>query len=75
LVATNLVLVEIAFSVPGFFRYTWKALGHIDPPETPDFPMLQALTVWSTVLIVVLGLLADTLLPRIDPVSARPDRR
>jgi peptide/nickel transport system permease protein len=67
LVVTNLVLVEIAFSVPGFFRYTWKALGHVDPPETPDFPMLQALTVWSAILIVVLGLLADALLPRIDP--------
>jgi peptide/nickel transport system permease protein len=67
LLVTNMVLVEIAFSVPGFFHYTWKALGHVDPPERTDIPMLQALTIWSTVLIVVLGLLADAALPRLDP--------
>jgi len=67
LIVTNLVLVERTFSVPGFFRYTWRALGNVDPPNQPDFPMLQALTLWSTVLIVVLGLLADAVLPWLDP--------
>jgi peptide/nickel transport system permease protein len=67
LVVTNLVIVERTFSVPGFFRHTWKALGHVDPPQTPDFPMLCALTVWGAVLIVVLGLLTDALMPWLDP--------
>jgi peptide/nickel transport system permease protein len=67
LVVTNLVLVERTLSIPGFFRHTWKALGHVDPPETPDFPMLCALTVWGAVLIVALGLISDALLPWLDP--------
>jgi peptide/nickel transport system permease protein len=67
LVVTNLVIVERTFSVPGFFRHTWKALGHVDPPEVPDFPMLCALTVWGAVLIVVLGLLTDAVMPWLDP--------
>jgi peptide/nickel transport system permease protein len=67
LLVTNVVLIERVFSVPGFFQHTWMALGHVHPPGTPDYPMLQALTVWSTVLIVVLGVLADALLPLLDP--------
>jgi peptide/nickel transport system permease protein len=67
LIVTNLVLVERTFSVPGFFRYTWKALGNVEPPGQPDFPMLQALTLWSTVLIVMLGLIGDAVLPWLDP--------
>jgi ABC-type dipeptide/oligopeptide/nickel transport system permease component len=54
-------------AIPGFFRHTWKALGHTDPPELPDFPMLCALTVWGAVLIVVLGLLTDAVMPWLDP--------
>jgi peptide/nickel transport system permease protein len=67
LIVTNIVLIEQVFSVPGFFQYTWKALGHVEPPGSPDFPMLQALTVWSTAFIVVLGVLTDALLPWLDP--------
>jgi peptide/nickel transport system permease protein len=72
LVVTNLVLVERTLSIPGFFRHTWKALGHTEP-AVPDFPMLCALTVWGAVLIVVLGLLTDALMPWLDPrIRAHP---
>lgn len=67
LVVTNLVLVERTLSVPGFLRHTWKALGNTEKTPVPDFPMLCAMTVWGCVLIVVLGLLADALLPWLDP--------
>lgn len=73
LVVTNLILVERTLSVPGFLRHTWKALGHTEPP-VPDFPMLCALTVWGTVLIIALGLLGDAVLPWLDPrVRAGPE--
>jgi peptide/nickel transport system permease protein len=67
LVVTNLVLVERTLSVPGFLRHTWKALGNTEKPPVPDFPMLCALTVWGSVLIVVLGLISDAILPWLDP--------
>jgi peptide/nickel transport system permease protein len=75
LLVTNLVLVERTLAVPGFLRHTWKALGSMDPGHDrlqdvtiqPDFPMLAGLTVWSCVLIVVLGLISDAVLPRLDP--------
>jgi peptide/nickel transport system permease protein len=66
LLVTNLVLVERTLSVPGFFRYTWKALGHTEP-QVFDFPMLCALTLWGAVLIIVLGLILDAILPWLDP--------
>jgi peptide/nickel transport system permease protein len=65
-VVANVVLVEWVFSVPGFFRHTKRAIGKTDP-STPDIAMLQALTVWAAVLIVVVGLVADLALARLDP--------
>ena len=73
LLVTNVILIESVFSVPGFFENTWKALGHVDPPERPDFPMLQAITVWSTAFIVALGILTDAVLPWLDPRLRRSD--
>jgi peptide/nickel transport system permease protein len=75
LLVTNLVLVERTLAVPGFLRHTWKALGNMDPGHDrlndvqirPDFPMLAGLTVWACGLIVVLGLISDAILPRLDP--------
>ena len=70
LIVGNMVLVERVLSVPGFFRFTWKALGNIDPPpefHTRDYPMLQALTLWGAVLILVAGLVLDAVLSRLDP--------
>lgn len=72
LVITNMVLVERTLSVPGFFEYTWRAAGHAnlsvsarDP--VPDFALLCALALWAAVLLIVLGLIADFIVSRLDP--------
>jgi peptide/nickel transport system permease protein len=69
LVITNMVLVERTMSVPGFFKYTWRASGHSNPgvDPYPDFPLLCALGLWGAVLLIVLGLIADAIVSRLDP--------
>jgi peptide/nickel transport system permease protein len=69
LLITNIVLVERVFSVPGFFRYTWRAIGHVEVRNIHqrDYPMIQALTLWGAVLIIVSGLILDAVLHRLDP--------
>jgi peptide/nickel transport system permease protein len=74
LLITNMVLIERVFSVPGFFRYTWRAAGHANfsfnvksNPPLPDFPLLCALGLWTAVLLIVIGLVADWLMSLIDP--------
>jgi peptide/nickel transport system permease protein len=69
LLITNMVLVERTLSVPGFFKYTWRASGHANPfrDPVPDFPLLCALGVWGAVLLIVVGLLADAIVARFDP--------
>ena len=69
LIVTNMVLVERVLAVPGFFAFTWKALGHLDPQglHTIDYPMIQALTLWGAALIIVSSLILDTVLHRLDP--------
>ena len=64
---TNVVLVEWVFDVPGFWFATKRALGK--DPSFPglDIPMLQALTLWSALVIVVLSTVADVALAAIDP--------
>jgi peptide/nickel transport system permease protein len=64
-----MVLVERVFSFPGFFGFTWRALGNFAPEgiHTRDYPMIQALTLWGAVLIVVSSLILDTVLYRLDP--------
>lgn len=56
----------------GFFKYTWRAAGHEnlsvaarDP--VPDFALLCALALWAAVLLIVLGLIADGIVSRLDP--------
>jgi peptide/nickel transport system permease protein len=68
----NMVLVEYVLAIPGFLRHTRRALGQVPnwpPPKVPplDIPTLQALALWVAVLIVVLGLLADLAIVRLDP--------
>jgi peptide/nickel transport system permease protein len=73
LIITNMVLVELTLSVPGFFHYTWRAAGHVaalrrglsDP--VPDFPLLCALTLWGAVLLILIGLIADGIVSYVDP--------
>jgi peptide/nickel transport system permease protein len=69
LIITNMVLVERTLSVPGFFKYTWRAAGHANPGRdpVPDFPLLCALALWGAVLLIVVGLIADAVVSRLDP--------
>ncbi len=69
LVVSNMVLVERVLAVPGFFRHTWKASGHSNygADSVIDYPMLQGLTMWGAVLVVVAGLVVDVVLTRLDP--------
>ncbi len=71
---TNMVLVEFVFAVPGFFRHLKRdgpgpRLGNDKQAGVPtiDIPTLQALALWASVLIVVVGLLADLAIVRLDP--------
>jgi peptide/nickel transport system permease protein len=63
------VLVERVLAVPGFFGFTWRALGNLAPEgiHTRDYPMIQALTLWGAVLIIVSSLILDTVLHGLDP--------
>jgi ABC-type dipeptide/oligopeptide/nickel transport system permease component len=64
-----MVLIERVFSVPGFFRYTWRAAGHANfgQDPVPDFALLCALGLWGAVLLIVIGLVADAVVSLIDP--------
>jgi peptide/nickel transport system permease protein len=63
---TNVILVERVFSVPGFFHYVWEAIGHNDESAI-NLPIIIAAALWTTVLLIVLGMLADAILGRLDP--------
>jgi peptide/nickel transport system permease protein len=67
LMVTNVILVETAFNLPGFFRQAHVGqflgeLGHLPGPE-----VVQALILEAAVLISVTMLIADLLLARLDP--------
>jgi peptide/nickel transport system permease protein len=77
LLITNMVLVERTLSVPGFFKYTWRASGHANPlrEPVPDFPLLCALGLWGAVLLIVMALVADGIVALFDPrVRTSPSR-
>ena len=74
LMVMNAVLIERVLLVPGFFRYTWKALGHTEPPSI-DYPMLQAITLWAAILIIAVGLVSDALVIALDPRVRAGGRR
>jgi peptide/nickel transport system permease protein len=63
---TNVMLVEQVFSVPGFFYYVWGAIGH-NSENAINLPIVIAAALWMTVLLIVLGMLADAILWRLDP--------
>jgi peptide/nickel transport system permease protein len=65
---TNVVLVEWVFSIPGYFRHLRGALGQGgggDP--TIDIEMVQSISLWAAMLVVVLGALGDLAIVRLDP--------
>jgi peptide/nickel transport system permease protein len=63
---TNVMLVERVFSVPGFFHNVWGAIGH-NGPSAINLPIIIAAALWTTVLLIILGMLSDAVLGRIDP--------
>jgi peptide/nickel transport system permease protein len=63
---TNVMLVELVFSVPGFFHYVWAAIGHNNDSDI-NLPIVTAAALWMTVLLIVLGILADAILGWLDP--------
>jgi peptide/nickel transport system permease protein len=65
----NIVLVEVVFSVPGFFRHLRRALGQNlgGDDKVIDIPMVQAISIWAAVLIVALSLIGDLAIARLDP--------
>jgi peptide/nickel transport system permease protein len=65
----NIVLVEWVFSVPGFFRHLRRALGqnYGSPEQSIDVPMIQTQAMWAAVLIVVLGVIGDLAIVKLDP--------
>lgn len=63
---TNVMLVERVFSIPGFFHNVWGAIGH-NGESAINLPIIIAAALWTTVLVIVLGILADAILGRLDP--------
>ena len=63
---TNVMLVERVFSIPGFYYDLWEAIGHNEEGAT-NLPIVIAAALWTTVLLIVLGLVADAIVERLDP--------
>jgi ABC-type dipeptide/oligopeptide/nickel transport system permease component len=60
------LLVERLFSVPGFFDKVWDAIGH-NGESAINLPIIIAAALWTTVLLIVLGIIADAILGHLDP--------
>jgi peptide/nickel transport system permease protein len=58
---TNVVLIEHAFSIPGVFRFTTKAM------DDGNFPLLQGMTLAAAVMVVGANLIVDIIHAVIDP--------
>ncbi len=71
---TNMVLVEFVFFIPGFLGLSRRAFGQAESSLVPheplghiDIPMVQALALWTALLIVLVSALADVALVMLDP--------
>jgi ABC-type dipeptide/oligopeptide/nickel transport system permease component len=78
---TNMVLVEFVFFIPGFLGLSRRAFGQApgtlvptEPIGAIDIPMVQALALWTALLIVAVSALADVVLAVLDP-RVRSTRR
>ena len=60
------MLVERLFSVPGFFFNVWAAVGH-NGENAINLPIVITAALWTTVLLIVLGIIADAILIQLDP--------
>ncbi len=70
----NMVLVEFVFFIPGFLSLSRRAFGQAPGTLVPNEPvghidivMVQALALWTALLIVVVSALADIALAMLDP--------
>jgi peptide/nickel transport system permease protein len=70
----NMVLVEFVFSIPGFLSLSRRAFGQAPGTLVPNEPvghidlvMVQALALWTALLIVLVSALADVALAMLDP--------
>ena len=71
---TNMVLVELVFFIPGFLGLSRRAFGQAPGTLVPNEPvghidivMVQALALWTALLIVLVSALADVALAVLDP--------
>jgi peptide/nickel transport system permease protein len=71
---TNMVLVEFVFFVPGFLGLSRRAFGQAPGTLVPNEPvghidivMVQALALWTALLIVLVSALSDVVLAMLDP--------
>jgi peptide/nickel transport system permease protein len=67
LMVTNVVLIEPAFRLPGFFRQADIGQFRGEQSHVPSQDVVQALVLEAALLISVTMLLADLLRARIDP--------
>jgi peptide/nickel transport system permease protein len=61
LLITNIALVESAFNIPGLYREIRAVYS------TVDLPLIQAMVIETTILIVVANTAADLIQARLDP--------
>jgi peptide/nickel transport system permease protein len=70
----NMVLVEFVFSIPGFLGLSRRAFGQAPGTLVPNEPvghidivMVQALALWTALLIILVSAVADVALAVLDP--------
>jgi peptide/nickel transport system permease protein len=61
LLVTNIALMESAFNIPGLYREIRSVYSNA------DLPLIQAMVIETTILIVVANTLADIIQARLDP--------
>ena len=72
LMVTNVVLIEPAFQLPGFFRMADIGQFRGEQSHVPSMEVVQALVLEAAVLISVTMFLADLLPAKIDPRAGAP---
>ena len=67
LMVGNVILIEPAFRLPGFFRLADIGQFRGDESHVPSFEVVQALVIEAALLVAVTMFVADLLRARIDP--------
>jgi peptide/nickel transport system permease protein len=67
LMVTNVILIEPAFRLPGFFREADIGQFRGDETHVPSLEVVQALVLEAALLIAVTAFLADLVRAKIDP--------